>query len=176
MEVAAGATQSVAEGQAGAGLLQNSGVVGLCAAGAERVVEVEVQAVVVIGGDERAGGVDVGVLPSKSGVRVAGGVDGAGSAHAHLSELLAAQAEDVVVGGLEAVDSGVAGPGGDASLGHARAVGVIEVAGHGGHVGDGGAGHSPVQRSVAESPRFHDGISIALKVRKTVEVRDLRGP
>ena len=80
--------------------------------------------------------------------------------HAHLDRLLAAifvwGAEDAVAGGLEAVDAGVAGPGGDASLGHARAVGhlrwgqrpsarsaicIAEAAGHGRHAGDGAAGH-----------------------------------
>ena len=122
----------VAEGQAGEALLGVAGVVGLHAAGAQRVVEVEVQAVVVIGGQQLAGGPDVGVLPGHGVVSV----------HAHLGDLLASGAEDVVAGGLEAVDAGIAGPGGDAALGHARAVGVVEVAGHHRHAGDRRAGHS----------------------------------
>src|ERR1039457_3014624 len=144
-----GATQPVAEGQAGAGLLEHAGVVSLRAAGAQRVGEVEVQAVgidhgrdsryglraaaAVVGGDERAGGVDVGVQPCHGVVGV----------HGHLGDLLAAGAEDIVVGGLEVVDGRIAATHVlNGAFGHARAVGIVEVAGHHRHAGDGGAGHS----------------------------------
>jgi len=132
------------------------------------------------------------VLPSHGAVGV----------HAHLGDLLAAGAEDVVAGGLEAVDAGIAGPGGDASLGHARAVGhlrwgqrpsarsaicIAEAAGHGGHIEDGGAGHGAnaplavveilVNAVVIEiARRAHDGISIAPVKQKPIEVRGLPGP
>ena len=134
--VAAGAAQSVAEGQAGAGLFQYAGVVGLGAAGAERVVEVEVQAIAgqVIGGQQLAARVDVGVLPDQGVVR--GG--------AHLRDLLAAGAEDVVCRRLESVGGRIriAAPRGDGALGHARAVGVVEVA---------GAGHDRIAVLVGQS-------------------------
>jgi len=141
-DVAAGvglgdASEGVAVRQALAGLLQNSSVVGLGATGAEGVVEVEVEAVVVVGAEQLAAGPDVGVLPGKSGVRRVSGVSGVSASDAHLGELLATQAEDVVVGGVEAVGGGVAGPCGDGAFGDARAIGVIEVAGHGTDAGDG---------------------------------------
>jgi len=44
---------------------------------------------------------------------------------AHLGDLFAAQAEDKVVGGREAVGGWVAAPCGNGPLGHARAIGVV---------------------------------------------------
>jgi len=78
-----------------------------------------VQAVGVVGGDQLACGEDVGVRPSQASVGV----------HAHFGELLAGEAKDVVAGRSEAADGRVAAHRGDAALGDAQAVGIVDVAG-----------------------------------------------
>jgi len=60
---------------------------------------------------------------------------------AHLGDLFTAQTENKVVGGREAVGRRIAAPFADGPLGHARAIGVIEIAGISSHAGDGSAGH-----------------------------------
>jgi hypothetical protein len=85
----AGAGKPVAEGQAGASLFQHAGVVGLDAASAQRIVEIEMQAIVVVSGDELAPSIDVGMLLYHR-VRDAG--TGGRGVHGHLGDLLAAGA------------------------------------------------------------------------------------
>ena len=63
------------------------------------------QAGLVVGAEQLAAGPDIGVLPCQRRGAAAGcGVD------AHLGDLFAAQAEDKVVGGREAVGGWVAAP------------------------------------------------------------------
>lgn len=94
--LAAGAVELVAEGEAAADLLKDAGVAGLGAARAQPVVEQQVQrlrrSLVVVGGYQRASGVDVGVRPGRRS-----------AADRHLRHLLAALAEHVLVGRGEAV-------------------------------------------------------------------------
>ena len=127
----AGAVERVAEGQALAALFQHARIVGLGAARAQRIVQVEVQAIGVVGGQQPARGPDVGVLPGHGVVRV----------HGHLRPLLARGPEDVVAGGLEAIGGRIAAHRSNRPLGHARSIGVVDVAGHRRHAGYGRAGH-----------------------------------
>lgn len=59
-QTASCATESIAVGQAGTGLFEYSGVVGLGAASAERVVKIEVQAGLVVGAEQLAASPDCG--------------------------------------------------------------------------------------------------------------------
>jgi len=139
-----GASKLVAVGQALAGLFHHACIVGLDAARAQRIVEVEVQFVgrvsasgsgsAIIGAEQRAAGPNIGVLPDQ----VAGGAAVRGASHAHFGDLLARWAENVIVGRREAVEVAVggihvAGKITQRSLGDARPLGVVDVAGHHAH-------------------------------------------
>lgn len=110
------AAKRVAEGQAPAALLDCTSGAQLHAPRTQRIGQVEVQAERVIGRCQPRARPQIRMLPSRRAAR-----------NSKLRHLIATRAEQVERGGRKAVGGEVAIRRGDASLGHARARGIVHI-------------------------------------------------
>ncbi len=111
---------AISEGEIGAGLFNISDLVGLNASRPSWIVEIEVQAIIVVGGNQTARGPDVSVIPGQRVIAF----------HSHFRDLLAPRSQYEVVRRTESVGRWIAAHRRDASLGNAISFSIVKVASH----------------------------------------------